>query len=150
MDTQLLRKIVVLKMLATEYENKAKAIKAAIPALSKRAHEQFLAEGTQSCILQPTVVIDGKEIQVFTDGAPRKVEPIIKNKPSIKVGDQAEMYQWFKDNGHGTIVKETIFAASLTSWVNAQKTANLPVPEKVTVFEVEDVKITKARAKSTK
>jgi hypothetical protein len=144
MNTDLLRKIAVMKLIKAEYEAKVTAINAQLPVLCQKAHELFMAEGTKSITLEPTMIIDGKEVTVFKDGRGRIVKPSLNPKPAIKDENKATVYQWFKDNGQGSIVKETVHHASLVSWVKAQREANKPIPELITVFDIEDITITKA------
>lgn len=48
---------------------------------------------------------------------------------NILVEDRDTANTWFKGNGHGSLVKETIHAGSLKSWVKEQMDEGKEVPE---------------------
>lgn len=47
----------------------------------------------------------------------------------INVGDVEEAHQWFRDNGHGALIKEGIHWATLKSWVKEQIEEGKKVPD---------------------
>lgn len=46
----------------------------------------------------------------------------------ILVADVLEAHQWFKDNGHGALVKETVHHSTLKAWVKEQIENGKDVP----------------------
>lgn len=85
---------------------------------------------------------------IFKDGQDRSVSPVTKFKPSVL--NEASFFQWLRERNHGALIKETVHAKTLESFVKTQKENNqeLPAPEVLTIFTVTSAKIIRAPKRS--
>lgn len=153
--TQKARRFATLKSQAEYFEAKAKIIKNAIEKLSQQVYDEMIEEGIDQIRISATMPSDDptvEQILLFPDGVDRIVTLDEKYKGNITAENLPAALDWFRKNGHGSLIKTHIEGTSLNSWITKQKEKNMPLPpcELVSVFEISKAKITRARGAKKK
>lgn len=153
--TQKARRFATLKSQAEYFEAKAKVIKDAAEKLSLQLYDEMLEEGIDE--IRVSARLPGKEEGVectllFPDGVDRIITTEEKFKANITSENQPAALEWFRKNGHESLIKTCIDGSTLNSWITTQKDKNMPIPpsDLVSVFSVTRAKITRARSAKKK
>jgi len=147
MDPEKARRFAILKALKAHHEATAKKLGAQINELGAELYDDFANDGIES--YQLAAVVNGRVL--FADRRNRTLRPEAKLKPSVTTVNVERFHAWMRANGFGDLIKESIHPGTLESWVNKRTDENLPLPPKelMSVFTVETVKVTSARAPSS-
>jgi hypothetical protein len=153
--TQKARRFATLKSQAEYFEAKAKVIKDATEKLSLQLYDEMLEEGIDEIRISATMPSDDPNVErilLFPDGVDRIVTTEEKFKANITSVNQEAALEWFRKNGHKSLIKTCIDGSTLNSWITAQKDKNMPIPpsDLVSVFSVTRAKITRARSAKKK
>jgi hypothetical protein len=97
-----------------DYEDKVKTINKRISELEEQIIPKFM---------------EAQELRkvVFDNLGTIYLTPQVR--ANVKVANRFTVHQWFKDNGFSDLVKETIFAKSLQSWVKERLENGEDIPE---------------------
>lgn len=93
----------------------------------------------------PQAMLDtGMKSIALVDGT--SVQVIDKVAASISKKNQAEAFEWLRENGHGPLIKvpepkESVHPQTLLAFVNEQLRNGIPLPECFTIFEYATCKV---------
>jgi len=139
----------ILKTMVEYHEKCAKNLKSMMVDLSGELYDEMLEDGIKELRIASETVdkTTGEIKQRFVDGRTRIVKPEEKYKGSITEANQQAAFAWLRENKHGTLIKETVYAATLSTWITELKAKNLPLPPAnlISVFTVKGAKISLAR-----
>lgn len=134
--TELGTRFAMLKELKEHHEKMAKLISAELSKLGIDLFREFADTRQVSFRLLGT--------GVFADGRDRIVKP--ETEYSGTIVTPPEFFGYLRGEGHGSLVKENVHAATLKKWIKGQKKQNLPLPPEtmLKVWTVETAKVTRA------
>lgn len=107
-----------LKELKGDYEEKLKGVNKSI----RRLEEDIIPKH-----------MDNQELTkaVFPNIGTIYLLPQVRS--NVKVVNRDKVHGWFKENGHGDLIKETIPGPSMISWVKNRLENGEPIPEGIDV-----------------
>jgi hypothetical protein len=82
-------------------------------------------------------------ISTLTTSERDRVNVVAGIRASILAEDRSEVYRWLRDNGHGSIIQETVNSGTLVSFVKAELEQNRGVHEKIKVEPVGAASLTR-------
>lgn len=101
-------------------------------ALKQELEDKLKIVNKQKTLLEehtlPTLMADA-EIEKVTIEGHGTLSTQSKVRAYILVDDIFEAHQWFKDNGHGSLIKESVHHATLKAWCKERMEDGQDVPE---------------------
>lgn len=66
-------------------------------------------------------------------------------RASILAADKAKVYEWLRENGHGSLIIETINSSTLTAFVKEELEQNHTLPQEIKVEPVDSASLTRGK-----
>ncbi len=106
----------------------------------KEAHEETLKainkELEDLAVNQLPTAMDENEIEKFTVEGVGTIYQQVEVYANVKKENQETFFAWLRENGHGDLVKETVYPQTLKSFAKEQIEAGVDLPDYVTAHKV--------------
>lgn len=140
MNTELATRMALLKALKEQHEAAAKKIGAEMQELGVKIFNQMMDAGEKSTIISGAIFADRKD---------RRIAPDLKYHGTIV--QVPIFYAFLKETQQDSMIKPTVHAKTLESWIKKQKInkATLPPDTILRVWTQETAKVTRVGQSDT-